>query len=114
VIALLPEAGCPPPDAMLALVDAKLAELAEESKRLETQLRRLVETRRYLARRAKIEASRGGICGEPRMKEASVRAERPDAPSCAPYATSLNFCGFSIECMPSLEGIALSWRKVRP
>jgi DNA-binding transcriptional MerR regulator len=55
VIALLPDAGCPPPDAMLALVDAKLADLAEESKRLETQLRRLVETRRYLARRAKIE-----------------------------------------------------------
>jgi DNA-binding transcriptional MerR regulator len=55
VIALLPDAGCPPPDAMLALVDAKLADLAEESKRLETQIRRLVETRCYLAGRAEIE-----------------------------------------------------------
>jgi DNA-binding transcriptional MerR regulator len=56
VIALLPDAGCPPPDAMLALVDAKLAGLAEESKRLETQMRRLAETRRYLAGRVEIEA----------------------------------------------------------
>ena len=38
--------------------DAKLADLAEESKRLETQIRRLVETRRYLAGRAAIEAER--------------------------------------------------------
>jgi MerR family transcriptional regulator, copper efflux regulator len=55
VIALLPRAGCPPPDAMLALVDAKLGDLVEESKRLATQIRRLAETRRYLARRAELE-----------------------------------------------------------
>lgn len=55
VIALLPDKGCPPPDAMLALVDAKLADLIEESKRLEKQMRRLVETRRYLAGRAETE-----------------------------------------------------------
>ena len=55
VIALLPNAGCPPPDAMLALVDAKLADLANKSKTLETQIRHLVETRRYLASRAEIE-----------------------------------------------------------
>lgn len=55
VIALLPRDGCPPPDMMLALVDAKLAMLTEESKKLETQIRRLGETRRYLAGRAEIE-----------------------------------------------------------
>jgi DNA-binding transcriptional MerR regulator len=55
VIALLPNAGCPPRDAMLALVDAKLADLAEESKKLQTQMRRLAETRRYLAGRAEME-----------------------------------------------------------
>src|SRR5262245_24483303 len=38
VIALLREQGCPPPTAMLALVDAKLAELAEESERLKMQI----------------------------------------------------------------------------
>jgi len=42
------------PDEDLAAA-AKLADLAEESKRLETQIRRLVETRRYLAGRAEIE-----------------------------------------------------------
>jgi MerR family copper efflux transcriptional regulator len=55
VIALLPDAGCPPADAMLALVDAKLRDLTEESKRLQTQIRRLAETRRYLAGRAEID-----------------------------------------------------------
>jgi DNA-binding transcriptional MerR regulator len=55
VIALLPDAGCPPPEAMLALVDAKLTNLAEESKRLKAQIRLLVETRRYLAGRADVE-----------------------------------------------------------
>jgi hypothetical protein len=40
---------------MLALVDAKLDALSEESKRLETQIRRLVETRRYLAGRAEMD-----------------------------------------------------------
>ena len=55
VIALLPQAGCPSPDAMLALVDAKLADLAKESKRLDTQMRRLAETRRYLVGRAELE-----------------------------------------------------------
>lgn len=52
VIALLPDAGCPPPSAMLALVDAKLSDLTEASKRLQRQIRRLAETRRYLAGRA--------------------------------------------------------------
>jgi len=51
VIALLPDAGCPPRDAMLTLVNAKLRDLTEKSKRLETQIRRLVETRRYLVSR---------------------------------------------------------------
>jgi DNA-binding transcriptional MerR regulator len=51
VIALLPDEGCPPPMAMLALVDAKLADLAEESDRLKRQISRLAERRRYLADR---------------------------------------------------------------
>ena len=53
VIALLPDAGCPPRDAMLAVVDAKLDDLSKKSKRLEMQMRRLADTRRYLAGRAK-------------------------------------------------------------
>jgi DNA-binding transcriptional MerR regulator len=55
VIALLPDAGCPPRDAMLALVNAKLTDLTEESKRLKRQIRRLAETRRYLAGRTEID-----------------------------------------------------------
>lgn len=51
VLALLPDTGCPAPDAMLALVDAKLSHLCEESRRLQDQIRRLVETRRYVAGR---------------------------------------------------------------
>jgi DNA-binding transcriptional MerR regulator len=55
VIALLPDTECPPPDAMLALVDAKLADLREQSKKLQEQIRRLVETRRYIAGRVENE-----------------------------------------------------------
>jgi DNA-binding transcriptional MerR regulator len=59
VIALLPEHGCPPAAAMLALVDAKLADLAKESERLKRKIRRLTERRRYLADRTETEASDG-------------------------------------------------------
>jgi hypothetical protein len=37
---------------MLALVDAKLADLAAQSERLKLQISRLAERRRYLADRA--------------------------------------------------------------
>jgi phage-related minor tail protein len=40
---------------MLALVDAKLADLREQSKKLQEQIRRLVETRRYIAGRVENE-----------------------------------------------------------
>lgn len=53
VIALLPADGCPSPDRMLALVDAKLAALAAESRRIRDHVRRLTRTRKYLAQRSR-------------------------------------------------------------
>ncbi len=55
VIALLPKAGCPPANSMLALVDEKLADLTEQSQRLQMQISRLSETRRYLVGRVDTE-----------------------------------------------------------
>jgi DNA-binding transcriptional MerR regulator len=56
VVALLPAEGCPPAAAMLTLVDAKLSALSAESEALLAKIRRLRQTRTYIADRMSAES----------------------------------------------------------